>query len=277
MKIISLLLVTILCVCLCGCKKTPEKTSSLPTAVSTVSSVTNSSESQVVSTSSVESEVSSVASVVSKPEKPSLSSTNSTNSEKPKVCTHNFTVSTVDAKCAQDGLTTKTCTLCGHTEKAVIKATGHKMVSGKCTDCGYADITECRNSVSNWLKKYPNSEYRLDDSRYYFTSSGGGNIFFHFEDGNTENIIISIYGWEKNLCYINYIKDVNVEGEFPMDSVHSTNRIYFNQMNGTATGNQKTQMVTELRNKIDGVLLKFQEVMQSNIGVTLKDIGFTAY
>lgn len=277
MKTVSLLLVIIFCICFCGCEKTPEKTSSLPAVVSTVSSVTSSSKPQVVSAPTLESEISSVVSVVSTAKKTSVSSTTSTNSEKPKVCTHNFTVSTVDAKCTQDGLTTKTCTLCGYTEKAVIKSIGHKMVSGKCTACGYADVTECRNSVSNWLKSYPNSEYRLEDSRYYFKSSGGGNIFFYFDDGNTENISISIYGWEKNLCYINYIKDVNIEGEFPMDSVHSTNRIYFNQMNGTATGNQKTQMITELRNKIDGVLLKFQEVMQSNIGVSLKDIGFTAY
>ena len=122
MKTISLLLVIIFCVCICGCKKTSEKISSLPTAVSTVSSVTTPSESQVVSTESVESEVSSVSSVVSAPSKPPVSSTISTNSEKPKVCTHNFTVSTDEAKCTKDGLTTKTCTLCSYTEKTVIKS-----------------------------------------------------------------------------------------------------------------------------------------------------------
>ena len=62
-----------------------------------------------------------------------------------------------------------------------------------------------------------------------------------------------------------------------MDEVHSTNRIYFNQMNGTVDGERKEQLIAELRGKIDGFLLKFQEVMQSNVGVSLKDIGFTAY
>lgn len=290
MKIISVLLALIFCISLCGCKKTAEDTSSIP-AVTVTSKVQSTAAEDVSSVPSTESSVSSVESKVQTAEVGSKAQTSTESSippstyENPKVCTHNFTSSTVSAGCTTDGYTTKTCTVCGYTaEKTVIKATGHNMVSGKCTVCGYADVTACRNAMCDWLKANGSGtygEYYLSDNRYYFKTSGGGNLYFHFEDGNNGSIIVSIYGWEKNKCYIEYIKSdtvfENIEGEFPMDEVHSTNRIYFNQMNGTVDGERKEQLIAELRGKIDGFLLKFQEVMQSNVGVSLKDIGFTAY
>lgn len=288
MKIISVLLALIFCISLCGCKKTTEDTSSIP-AVTATSKAQSTAAEDVSSVQSKEGSVSSVESKLQTAEVGSKAQTSVESSmppstyENPKVCTHNFTSPTVSAGCTTDGYITKTCTLCGYTtEKTVIKATGHNMVSGKCTVCGYADVTECRNRLSNWLKANGSGtygEYYLSDSRYYFKTSGGGNIYYHFEDGNNGSIIVSIYGWEKNKCYIEYIYTAleNIEGEFPMDSVHSSNRIYFNQMSGTVDGERKEQLIAELRSKIDGVLLKFQEVMQSNVGVSLKDIGFTAY
>ena len=288
MKIISVLLALIFCISLCGCKKTAEDTSSIPVVTATSKAQSTAAE-DVSSVQSKEGSISSVeskfqtAEVGSKAQTSVESSMPPSTYENPKVCTHNFTSSTVSASCTTDGYITKTCTLCGYTtEKTVIKATGHNMVSGKCTACGYADVTECRNRLSDWLKANGSGtygEYYLSDNRYYFKTSGGGNIYFHFEDGNNGSIIVSIYGWEKNKCYIEYIYTAleNIEGEFPMDEVHSSNRTYFNQMNGTVDGERKEQLIAELRSKIDGVLLKFQEVMQSNVGVSLKDIGFTAY
>lgn len=242
--------------------------------------------------SSIE-ESSSKALVESEPQKPQSSSVPKVASSAPVVtssapivtssvpqhteCSHTFSVNTQNPTCTNDGVETQVCTKCFIEVRNVIKATGHNMSDGKCTACGYADVTVCRNKVSDWLQTNYSGKYTLSDSRYYIKTAGGGNIFFYLDDAINGTIIISIYGWEKNLCYIEYIKNENIEGEFPMDSVHSTNRIYFNQMNGTASGNQKTEMITELRGKIDGMLLEFQKVMSSNIGISLKDIGFTSY
>ncbi len=251
MKIISFLLVVLFCISLCGCKKNSDNTSSLPTSVNSVSSdaidKVVSVQSTVSDSSSVQSFTGDVSSVQSEISKPQTSSVNSTTSSvvssQPQhiECQHTFSVSTENPTCTKDGAETQICTKCFIEVRNAIKATGHTMSEGKCTVCGYADVTECRNKVSNWLQANYGGKYTLSDSRYYIKTAGGGNLFFYYEDGNNESIIIQIYGWEKNSCYIEYIKNENIEGKFPMDSVHSTNRIYFNKMNGTADGEQKTK------------------------------------
>ncbi len=269
MKIISFLLVVLVCISLSGCRKSGEDMSSFvstepaSTKIETVSSETASSAESAVSS---ENPVSSVKSAVS-------------SAPVHTECSHTFSVSTVNATCTEDGVKTQICTKCFIEVRNVIKATGHTMSGERCSVCGYADVTECRNKVCNWLQSDYGGKHTLSDSRYIINASGGGNIFFNFADEDC-HIEISVYGWEKNTCYIRYIINNALyitEGEFPMDSVHSSNRIYFNQMNSTADGTAKEQEIAALRGKIDGVLLKFQEVMQNNTGISLKDMGFTAY
>ncbi len=223
--------------------------------------------------------------VESKTETPSVSSKSAISSKAPVIsstpkhteCSHIYSITTVNATCTADGYETKACTKCGVTNKTVLKATGHKMVNERCSVCGYADVTACRKKVYDWFKASGKTEHYLADSNYYFKASENGSIYFYFND-NSSTLSISVYGWEKNSCYIEYKNNTTlnvIEGEFKMDTVHSSND--FNTMNGSVEGALKAQMITELKGKIDGVLLKFQAEMKTQMGVSLKDIGFTKY
>lgn len=59
-------------------------------------------------------------------------------------CAHNYVnSSTTAATCDKDGVKTYTCTLCGGTRTEKIPATGHKLVNGVCSVCGWKqqDVT----------------------------------------------------------------------------------------------------------------------------------------
>ena len=58
----------------------------------------------------------------------------------------------------------------------------------------------------------------------------------------------------------------------PMDSLHSSDRNFFNIMYGDK------DLIPILRDMIDGFLLKFEsELLKPQVNITLKDIGFSNY
>lgn len=193
-------------------------------------------------------------------------------------CQHQYKIESQTATCDKDGYTTKICTLCGYKNKELQKATGHNFAGARCANCGLADVTTARNMAVSWF----NNANRVDgyyllpsDSNYKFSASQGGNLFFEYENDN-EFISVSVYGFEKNKCYLTYTYNdgipKTVEREFYIDSFHSKYKNYFNDMNGD------TELSEQIRGKIDGFMLKFEnELLKPQINITLKDIGFTEY
>ena len=252
MKIISILLALLLAFSLCGCRKVEKGDDVSSTVVQTSSEKTSSK------TSNDKKEEDS--SLVVDPEN----------------CKHKLSAVKIEATCTADGRLTTSCGKCGFSEVKVIKAVGHIMISGECINCGYKDAVDHIKTVTNWLKTNENNKYVLSDTRYYI-STLGKNITFVFNDGEKGSINISVYGIGDNLCHIEYSKGETIEGEFPMDSVHSSDYEYFSQMRGTAQGDQKEQLISELMSKIDDVLKTFDKALKQNTKVSIRDIGFISY
>ena len=177
----------------------------------------------------------------------------------------------------------KLCKVCGATEGS----TGtHKYVDGRCKICAKVDGDKARDILYNWFSQncvdanYGKYYFLPSDNNYYLSAMKTGDIFFYYHNANNnENIVLSVYGFEKNKCYLTYICDnMTVEGEFPLDSLHSTDRNFFNIMNSTEDGAVKTQLIENARNKIDAFLLKLEnEVLKPQINITLNDLGFLCY
>lgn len=203
--------------------------------------------------------------------------------EPQKATGHNFSETYKAPTCTSAGYKTLTCKKCNITKKQEIPATGHSFSGIRCTKCGLADVTAARNLAVKWFKSADhatvnNGEVYLlpSDNRYDFSAIDGGNLFFSYSDGK-EVIYLSVYGFEKNACYLEYKCYKNgqlkiIERQFPMDSFHSKYTNYFNDMNGD------TELSEQIRGKIDAFMLKFEnELLKPKINITLKDIGFTEY
>ena len=70
------------------------------------------------------------------------STSNISVTQTPLTCSHSYTSQvTTAATCTTDGVRTYTCSKCGDTYTEVIAASGHTMVNGTCSVCGYSTIT----------------------------------------------------------------------------------------------------------------------------------------
>lgn len=212
------------------------------------------------------------------------------SSSKPALpaCSHNYIQTANTATCTQGGQATYTCSLCKATYKEQTTSFGHKWDGHKCKTCGTIDEDKMKENLYNWAvansveENFSKYYYLPSDSRYKFSAIGKGNYIFYYDDEATsEHISVSVYGFEKNKCYINYIlNDLQIEGEFPMDAVHSTDRNFFNVMNAASNdaAAKKDELTTSLRSKIDGFLKKFEiEMLIPKTDITLNDLGFKCF
>ena len=193
---------------------------------------------------------------------------------------HEYKNTEVAPTCTTDGYYVPVCQRCGFAlPKETIAATGHNFSGTLCTVCGIRDTDKARGMLTTWFETnsiYDNTTYgntyRLPSDNNYYIWASGTNSSFSYLDDNTF-LHIQVYGFEKNKCYVTFKKDGNIlEGEFPMDSLHSSVRIYFNKMSGDR------DLIPVLQNKIDDFLLKFEnELLKPQINITLKDLGFTLY
>ena len=203
-------------------------------------------------------------------------------------CKHSFALTANTATCTAGGQSTYTCSICGKSYKEQSVAQGHKLSGHKCSVCGMVDEDKMKENLYNWAvansieESFSKYYYLPSDNRYKFSAIGKGNYIFYYDDeANGEHISVSVYGFEKNKCYINYIlNDLQIEGDFPMDAVHSTDRNFFNVMNAAsnAAAAKKDELTASLRSKIDGFLKKFEtEMLIPKTNITLNDLGFKCY
>ncbi len=299
----------VLCLALIGCENTDNDLSSIdslpsPLDYSSYSTANSDTESLI---SDIQSSEIPVADSSSGEETSSSSETPQSSSSTPAIvptptptpkpsssesvapeCKHSFALTANTATCTAGGQSTYTCSICGKSYKEQSAAQGHKLSGHKCSVCGVVDEDERNEKINTWFATSYVEEnfgkyYHLpSDSKYRFSAIGGGNFLFYYDDEEKgEHVSVSVYGFEKNKCYINYILNgLQIEGTFPMDAVHSTDRNFFNAMNAAsnAAAAKKDELTASLRGKIDSILKKFEtEMLIPNTSVTLDDLGFTCY
>ena len=248
MRIISVLLAIVLGISLCGCRKV-NKDSDTSSVLPTTSQKTESTSSKV----------------------------DKENSSEVKDCKHKFVGVTVKASCEREGHVTKTCKLCGYSEKTVFEALGHELISGKCRKCNYTETLNYKKTVSDWVQSN-GGIVRLNDTRYYIRANGGGNISFYFDNGDKGKISISVYGIDDNLCCIEYSTATDyVDGEFNMDMVHSSNPKQFFDMTGSVKGDTEKQMQDYVVSNIDTMLQTFDDFLEKQLNVSIDCVGFAWY
>lgn len=250
MRIISILLSLLIAVSLCGCKKAETGTDA--------SSTITTSEKTSSKTSGNKKE------------------NNNSSKVDPAKCKHKFSAVKMEATCTTDGRLVKSCRICGFSEEKTIEAKGHIMILGKCGNCDYVDTVGNVKTIAEWLKTNANSKYVLSDSRYYMRTNGK-DLILCFNGEEEGSVFISVYGTADNLCHIEYVNGENIEGDLPMEWVHSSNYQHFEKMEGTAKGDLRSDLVSELVSKIDIMLKTFDTVLKDNTDISITSIGFTAY
>ncbi len=254
MRIVSILVALIIGLSLCGCRKVDKDAET--------SSATQSATQKTELTSSTEKDN----------KKDSDSSKNQS-----KDCKHKFVGVTVKAGCEREGHLTQTCKLCGYSEKTVLKALGHELISGKCQKCDYTETVNYKKTVSDWVEN-SGGVVRLNDSRYYIRTNGGGNISFYFDNGDKGKISISVYSLDDNLCRIEYSTATDyVEGEFNIDMVHSSNPSQFFEMVGSVKGETAKQMQDYVVSNIDAMIQTFDKFLEEKLDISIDCVGFAWY
>lgn len=251
MRIISVLLAVLIAVSLCGCRK--------------VQTGTDGNSSALISSEKTSSKTSG-----------NKKENNTSSKVDPAKCKHKFSAVSIAATCTTDGKLVKSCSICGFSEENIIEAKGHIMILGKCGNCDYVDTVENVKTIAEWLKTNANGKYVLSDSRYYMRTNGN-DLILSFNDGAEGAVFISVYGMPDNMCHIEYVTDESIEADFPMEWVHSANRVHFEKMSGTANDDLQSDMVDELLLKIDTILKTFDNAMKEKVDISIASIGFTAF
>ncbi len=293
-KNISVLLIVIAIIfSVSGCRKNPDNDfisseTSLPSVVETESSDVSSVisvPSKVESESSKSDEISNVSSD-DEPQN-SISTVESSKPSVETVCIHSYQSTKVEKTCTQDGYTHHICSKCGHTYNDSIVSAGHNFVNYYCTVCNVADKSNAGIIVYNYVQAkgvpeeyYSSNVFSFGNGLYKVSALDSGWLFFEYNDSNNDEIIkLSVYsGILKDDCYLEYFKaDSKVEFEFHKENLHSREPdSVWNQMHHYGSIS-KNQMISDIRSKIDGFMLQFQNNLLDTLGLTLKDFGFSNF
>ena len=210
-----------------------------------------------------------------------------TYKEKSLATGHKYKYTETAPTCTTGGFSVGVCQKCSvEIKEKTLSATGHSFKGATCSKCGIKDIDKARNMLYEWFKDNSSFDetaygqtYSLpSDKNYSLWANEYKNCSFTLSSSDIF-IDILVYGFEKNKCYVTFKQNGHIlEGEFPMDSLHSSDRNFFNAMHCTASQDNREQMIATLRTEIDGFLLKFEkEVLKSKVNITLKDLGFSSY
>ncbi len=256
----------------------------------------------------VETESSDVSSLISVPSEPETENSQAeeisdiSSAEKPQdsvstvvsskptvetVCIHSYQSTKIEKTCTQDGYTQHVCSKCGDIYKDNIVSASHNFVNYYCTICNVADKSNAGIIVYNYVQAngvseeyYSSNVFSFGNGLYKVSALNSGWLFFEYNDSNNDEIIkLSVYsGILKDDCYLEYFKaDSKVEFEFHKENLHSKEPdSVWNQMNHYGSIS-KNQMISDIRFKIDGFMLQFQNNLLNNLGLTLKDFGFSNF
>jgi len=288
-KLISALLVIMLILALCSCRKNDSQ-DNISDNVSEITSEINSSEETETESSEV-SDINSNSSVVESNGEVASKENSSLNSssEKEEVCQHNYTYREIGVTCAKDGYRQYECKKCGHTKKGETVKAHHDFGKYLCEKCGIIDksISDIFWGVSAWIERFgkPNGNgdiycYPNDVSAVAIgTPLEQKWLYMEYTD-NANLISFSLSVNNKADCTLQFFDmKTNVHAscdDIKNSAVSSANKLEFSYFYCEDNSVDQDTFATECAKNIDTYMNEFQRLL-SKSGVTLKDLGFTAY
>ncbi len=289
-KLISALLVIMLVLALCSCRKNGSQNNTSDNA-SEITSEINSSEETETESGSDASDINSNSSVAESKEEESSKENSSLNSssEKEKVCQHNYTYLEIGVSCDKDGYRQYECKKCGHTKKGEAVKAHHDFGKYLCERCGIIDKSTDNIfwGTSAWIERFgkPNGNediycYPNDVSAVALGTPVGQEWLYMEYTDNANLISFSLSVNNKANCTLQF-SDMKSNTRASCDdiknsAVSSANKLEFSYFYCEDNSVDQDTFATDCAKNIDIYMNEFQKLLKKS-GVTLKDLGFTAY
>ena len=195
---------------------------------------------------------------------------------------HNYSSKTTSPTCTEQGYTTYTCS-CGDTYKSDYVNASHDYSNYKCTKCGIIDKTHAYEYLIVWVKENGSTNGGYTEFNYK-TSTSSYSLSYSAQYNNLSVQRSGYYGdsytftsLHLDTCFYGTIFD-NIEmcGYISPQSFTSNTAISYQRYNGDSS--TKPYMAELARANICDLIDWLDWCLGANdIGITIKDLGFTSY
>jgi hypothetical protein len=199
--------------------------------------------------------------------------------------THSYSKKVVAATCTEKGYTLYTCS-CGDTYKDNYTNPSHTYSNYVCSACGAVDKAHAYDYLTQWIKRngkvdgaYVEYLYRKDDTQYSLSYSAKWDYLYvsSYEDTGDRTLFTSVHLDEfyYGMTWEDYERiDINgflSAGEFTRNSPLAYEEY-------TGQDSYKHDFIELARLSINDLLQWLEWMLKKeNIGITLSDLGFSAY
>lgn len=196
---------------------------------------------------------------------------------------HSYKSKTTSPTCTSQGYTTYTCSACGDSYKDNYVNAKHNYQNYKCISCGAIDKEHAYEYLTNWVLENGEPTGAYTHVRYF-----SGDVCFSFTySANYDYICASLsfysagqffytdIGFDNYNFYTSF-DDNEVSGCLNASTFTSNSPIPYSYYTGD--DNEKYDMIDLSRTSVCDILdwAKWY-LVEYNVGITLADLGFTAY
>ena len=197
---------------------------------------------------------------------------------------HSYTSKITEPTCLAKGYVTYICSFCGNTYKDNYKDMAHNYHNYVCTSCGIVDKTHAFEYITIWI--YQNGNDNGNDISVDYTS--GGKYHFSLSWNPTYNLTSISLAFDangetfvslidlKNYEYCTILEDTVAEGKIDPTTFTKNSSITATEYRGDHTSKNSFLEVAQI--SIRDLLDWFDWFLaESDIGITIADLGFIAY
>ena len=196
---------------------------------------------------------------------------------------HSYTKKVTAATCTAQGYTTYTCSACGDSYKDNYTDASHTFKDYKCTACGGIDKSHSYEYLTAWVKRngtadgaYVDYKDIYDDVTFSLTYSANYDCLYvsryNWLDGTFGDTILYL----DDYYYCTYFGELKITGYVSAKSFTSNSALAYNSYNGPEDA--KFTMSELARVSVCDILDWLEWFLDAyDVGITIADLGFTAY
>lgn len=195
---------------------------------------------------------------------------------------HSYSKVVTKATCTKQGYTTYTCS-CGDTYKDNYTNASHSYSKYKCTSCGAVDKSHAYEYLMIWVKEngttnggYTEIIYEEDEDKYSLAYSAQYNTLSVYKSGSYSGNFTFTYLNLEESFYRNDFGEITMEGYIKPSTFTTNTALSYTSYDGSSS---VLNSVLELSRYNVCDLVKWLDwcLDTYDIGITIKDLGFTSY
>jgi hypothetical protein len=195
---------------------------------------------------------------------------------------HHYTQTVTQPTCVDQGYTTHTCS-CGDTYKSNYVAPSHRYSNYRCTECEAVDQTHAFDYLIVWVKEhgiasgeYTEFEYVSDSCTYGISYSAQDDYLFVYRYDDRTYVSLALDSYYYGCTYFGDYSELEICGYISPSTFTYNTALSHTRYTGDASS---LPVMAELARAELCDLIEWLDwcLMTNYIGLTVKDLGFTAY